>query len=108
MRPFFVIIGTQNDKSASLSLARSAFNIEIEHKHHINDYYDDFFGRGLGPSINGSLLNIKAEARAEDFSHVEARCYVEAWEKMLDLWVPPDCADRTRSQILTHFTFNEV
>lgn len=108
MRPFFIIIGTQDDKSATLSVARSAFNIEIQQRQSIDDY-DDYFGRyGLGSYLNGSLLDIKAEARAQDFCHVDARCYTEAWQRLLDLWVPPGSTEQTRSQILTHFTFNEV
>lgn len=106
MKPFFVIIGSQDPRGATLSVAPNAYNVEVENILEIEEY--DFGRSPYQYNLNGSLLKIRAESRASTFYHVEAQCYAEAWEKLLDLWVPPDCTKQTRSQILTHFTFNSV
>jgi hypothetical protein len=103
MKPFFVIIGSQDSSGATLSVAPSAFNVEIEHTRHLEDYYDY-----RGPYLGDSLLKIRAESRDKAFYHVAAPCYTEAWQRLLDLWVPPDCTEQTQAQILTHFTLNSL
>lgn len=102
--PFFVIIGARNAESATLSVARSAFNIEIKNNIDLDDSYYSSYRNSI---ITTNLLSIKAETRAQEFCHVEAPCYTEAWQKLLDLWVPPGADKQTRTQILTHFTFND-
>lgn len=108
MKPFFVIIGSQDPRGASLSVAPNAFNVEIENVQELEGYGDYFNPRAPYQYLNGSLLKIKAESRTNHFYHVQAPCYAEAWENLLDLWVPPDCTKQTHSQILTHFTLNPV
>jgi hypothetical protein len=104
VKPFFVIVGSRDAEGATLSVAPNAYNVEIENRQDLGGY--DFGRSPYQYQLNGSLLTIKAESRASRFYHVQARCYAEAWERLLDLWVPPDCTKQTHSQILTHFTLN--
>ncbi len=106
MKPFFVIVGSQDPRGATLSVAPNAFNVEIEPIQ--NDEYRSYLSYARNEYVDRSLLKITAESRTSKFYHVEAQNYPEAWERLLDLWVPPDTAERTRSQILSHFTFNTV
>jgi hypothetical protein len=106
--PHFVIVGMQetNDRVRLMSIG-GVRDVQIDEDRDTDDVHQ--FG---GTSITRSLLRdndmkVTVTAGREGMQQVVAECYPQAWTRLLDLWVPPDFTDTTRSQVLSHFTFND-
>jgi hypothetical protein len=105
--PHFVIVGMQETPGRVRLMSLSdVYDVELEEK----GDRDDIHQWGT-PTVARSILResevvFTARAQPGRMHQVVAECYPLAWERLLDLWVPPDFSDKTRSQIGTHFTFN--
>jgi hypothetical protein len=106
--PHFVIVGMQETTGrVRLMSLGGVRDVQIEE----NYDHDDVMQFG-GTSITRSILRdndmtVTVKAGREGMQQVIAECYPQAWTRLLDLWVPPDFTDTTRSQVLSHFIFNQ-
>jgi hypothetical protein len=104
LRPEFAIIGYRDCDTGrvvltSLRQIRHA-TIDIPENETVQQY-------GVGARLMWTnSVTAEIDARHEGLGQVVADSYPAAWQKMFDLWVPPQMTEETKSQVLTHFTFN--
>lgn len=100
MRPEFVIIGQRDCTTGQVMLSS------------LRQVRDVIFGNRMsGPDHNPLYsaydeMTVTVTARNGGLFQVTDSGYPQAWQRMFDLWVPPQMTDETKSQVLTHFTFN--
>jgi hypothetical protein len=113
MQPEFVIIGARDCTTgqAALTSLRHIRRVEMTREYDNHDTVMQYGSaspvRSITDPFRHNDLTVEINATTSGYGQVIDACYPLAWQKMFDMWVPPQMTEKTQAQVLTHFTFNE-
>lgn len=95
--PHFVIVGTQAEGKVRLTASHCVRDLRMD---------EDYGATHRLMRDRDHSVDITARTNREDLVEVVADDYPGAWTRLFDLWLPSSFTEETRTQILTHYTFN--